>query len=77
MNLTTYCTICKSVIPEKRAAKRSVLCEDKECRKRLNEIRRFRTDMRRCRACAKPSTPEERKAFKRWRKTDPEWKGKK
>jgi hypothetical protein len=69
----TYCIIDKKEIPEERAAKKSNTCS-KECKTILEKIRRARTDARRCRHCAKPSTPEERKAFHAWRKTHPEYK---
>lgn len=70
--LPTYCIVDRKLIPPERAAKRSVTCGG-ECAGTLRKIRRGLTDKRRCRICAKPSTPDERRAFKRWRKADPEF----
>jgi hypothetical protein len=54
-------------IPEERERRRSTTCSD-ECRTRLNEIRREKKDAKICRHCSKPSTPEERILFNRWRR---------
>lgn len=67
MNLQTYCIIDKKPIPEERAANRSNTCS-KECRATLDKMRRARVDARRCRHCAKPSSPEDRKLFQAWKR---------
>lgn len=65
-----HCIIDRIPIPRERAVKRSNTCS-KECAQLLRKIRRAQDDERECRHCARPSTPEERKAFKAWRATQP------
>lgn len=71
MNLQTYCMICREPIPENRAVNRSTTCQ-KDCNKTLQKMRRARVDARKCRVCAKPSTPDQRKAFQAFLRSNPE-----
>jgi hypothetical protein len=73
MNLQTYCLVDRKPIPEERARNRSNTCSN-ECNQALAKMRRARVDARKCRHCAKPSTPEERKAFHAWLKQNPEYR---
>jgi hypothetical protein len=65
--MATFCMVDQKPIPEERERRRSTTCSD-ECRTRLNEIRREKKDAKVCRHCSKPSTPEERVLFNRWRR---------
>lgn len=69
----TYCIVDRKPIPEERAKNKSNTCT-KECNKLLSQMRRARTDARKCRVCAKPSSPEERKAYQAWLRSHPEYK---
>jgi predicted nucleic acid-binding Zn ribbon protein len=63
----TFCVIDQKVIPEEREKRRAVTCSD-ECRTELIARRRKRKDDKFCRQCGRPSTPEERLLFARWRR---------
>lgn len=69
----TYCIVDRQEIPLDRAIRKSNTCT-RECAKTLRAIQRARVDQRRCRICAKPSTPEERKAFQAFLRSHPEYK---
>lgn len=69
----TYCIVDREQIPEDRAVRKSNTCS-KECAKKLKAIRREHTDARRCRHCNKPSTPEERRAFAAFLRSNPNYK---
>jgi hypothetical protein len=72
-----FCIVCQSEIGLDRTIKKAVTCSD-ECKKKLKAIRRSHRDEKVCRQCARPSTPEERTMFLRWRReTDPAWQPKK
>lgn len=62
-----YCCVCKTneISPE-RINHGAVTCS-KECAQKLRGIRRRLADRIKCRYCNAPSTPEERKAFRKWR----------
>lgn len=65
--MPTYCIVDCKPIPEERERRKSTTCCD-ECRDELNKQRRERKDTKVCRLCARPSTPEERILFNRWRR---------
>jgi len=63
-----FCIMCKKTIPEDRK-KDAVTCS-KECSTARKNYLRSRQDATQCRYCNKPSTPEERARFHKWRKTE-------
>lgn len=67
--ITLYCIVDRKEIPPARAARTSVRTCSNECRKILLAHHRALRDLAICRACSKPSTPEQRKDFKQWKKT--------
>lgn len=68
----TFCLICKSNIAEDRMLKRSVVCSD-ECAKARKRMLSALRDRRKCLICGKPSTPEERLQFQRWRRSQADY----
>lgn len=60
-----HCTVCTTVIPAERIVRESVTCSA-GCANELRNIRRRQRDLKKCRFCNQPSTPEERKLFKQW-----------
>jgi hypothetical protein len=67
-----HCVICTNLIPEEREIKKAVTCSA-DCKLKLKAIRRAARDMKICRQCNRPSTPEERKLFTAWRRaTEPQ-----
>jgi hypothetical protein len=60
------CVMCPNKIPPDRP-RSSVTCS-KECATARKNFHRSREDKRACRYCQKPSTPEERLRYQRWRR---------
>ena len=56
MTMTTYCTICKVLIPEKRAARGSHFCSE-VCHEHYRRERRDWRALRACRLCGRPARP--------------------
>lgn len=67
--IKAYCVVCKEEIPEDRVRKQSVTCK-KECADARRRAQRTLQDERECRYCRRPSSPEEREAFNRFRKLE-------
>jgi hypothetical protein len=65
------CVVCGDAVSVERKRRRSITCTDAHAKIR-NRYLRARAEARKCRYCGQPSTPEERKSFKRWR----EWEKK-
>jgi hypothetical protein len=63
---TLFCVMCQNPIGEDRP-RSSVTCS-KECSTARKNFHRSREDKRACRYCQKPSTPEERIRYQRWRR---------
>lgn len=61
-----YCVMDGKLIPPDRP-RMAVTCS-KECTDARKDFRRSRQDARECRYCRRPSTPEERHRYLRWRK---------
>jgi hypothetical protein len=74
--IQTFCTVDKKPIPPERAARRSNTC-DNLCQRKLKAHRRAVQDAKKCRHCSRPSTPEERLNYQRWRRSQPEYVAKK
>jgi ribosomal protein S26 len=64
--MTLHCVMCGGDIPADRAARKFVTCSP-ECSEERERWAKARHDATHCRYCMKPSTPEERAAFKRFR----------
>jgi|SRR5215471_3487343 len=60
-----YCTVCRTPVDDERVIKGAFTCS-KECATKLRNIRRRKHDLKKCRYCHQPSTPEERRAFRKW-----------
>jgi hypothetical protein len=58
--------MCPNFIPSDRH-KKAVTCSE-ECAQARKDWNRSRQDATECRYCERPSTPEERTRYKRWRK---------
>lgn len=71
-----YCMICRKEIPAERAIKRSNTCTN-ACRDKLKSLRRYWVTLRHCQICAKPSTPEQRRLYKEWQRSRPEFMNRK
>lgn len=61
-----FCAICKELVADERVMQGSVTCS-KQCANDLKNLRRRRRDLKKCRYCNAPSTPEERANYLRWR----------
>lgn len=61
-----HCVSCGKEIPADRP-RQAITCSD-ECRDTRKNYRRSRQDARECRYCRRPSTPQERLRYSRWRK---------
>jgi predicted nucleic acid-binding Zn ribbon protein len=64
--ITTHCVMCGTPIPKDRP-KQAITCSA-ECSLQRKNFRRSKQDARECRYCRRPSTPEERSRYLRWRK---------
>jgi hypothetical protein len=67
--IESYCVVDRQPIPSERIAKGSVTCS-KECAAVRRKAQRTLQDERECRYCSRPSTPEERDAFRRFRRLE-------
>lgn len=65
-NFHPKCVQCGKEIPADRP-RMSITCSN-ECRDGRKNYRRSKMDSRQCRYCLRPSTPEERLRYHRWRK---------
>lgn len=61
-----FCTICTEPISDDRILKSAATCSPR-CSKQLKNIRRRKRDLKKCRYCNQPSTPEERRDYNQWR----------
>lgn len=71
--LETFCTVCTKPVPPERLRFKAITCTE-ECARLRKLSMRSKQDARECRHCRKPSTPEERAAyqrFRRWEKNNP------
>lgn len=73
-NLVPKCVLCPTPIPPERLKFRAVTCSE-EHGKQWSRFKRRKSDNNACRFCHKPSTPNARKAFSRfrvWERKNPE-----
>ena len=64
-SFTRHCVVCTKPIPDK--ARRDVVTCSKECVKIRRKVMIAMLDAVRCKYCQRPSTPEERARYRRWR----------
>lgn len=64
-----HCVVCGDTILPTRTRYGAITCSD-EHRKLRKRIIRARAEVKRCRQCARPSTPIERAAYRRFRKLE-------
>jgi hypothetical protein len=62
----TFCVLCKRRIPRKRQRRRAITCKTRH-QQMLTAMRKAERDRRQCSHCGRPSTPDERGAFRAWR----------
>lgn len=62
-----YCVIDGNEIDDEKVKRKAVTCSH-ECKLLLKAFRRKQRSEIICSACRRPSTPEERQEFKRWRR---------
>jgi len=64
-----FCVIDQLPIPIERVKRHATTCS-KECAKKLRKQRMMLMEQTECKYCRRPSTPEEREAFRRFRKLE-------
>ena len=68
-DVETFCVVCKENVPIDRVKHKAITCSPTCATLRKNSIR-SKQDARECRYCRKPSTPEDRNAFQRFRRME-------
>jgi hypothetical protein len=66
-NIKVFCVVDGVEVPPDRKKRRSITCSD-ECAKKRNDYLRERKELRKCKYCGNPGTPEERDEFRAWRR---------
>lgn len=66
-DVETHCVICKELVPKDRLMRGAITCTKEHAKLRRAQLQAI-TDKKECRYCRRPSTPEEREAYKRFRK---------
>src|ERR1700727_3043915 len=71
--VVNFCVFCGKPIPIERMRKRQTTTCSEEHSKAMDRQRMLLLEQKECKYCRRPSTPEERELFKRWRiwMTDP------
>lgn len=67
--IESFCVVDKNLIPADRLKRGAVTCS-KECSKIRSQQQMALVDQVECRYCRRPSTPEERQAYRRFRKLE-------
>jgi hypothetical protein len=62
-----FCVVDGVEVPADRKKRRSITCSD-ACATIRNNYLRDRKELRKCKYCGNPSTPEERDEFRAWRR---------
>jgi hypothetical protein len=65
-DIKTLCIICGDEIPKDRIMRGAITCSKEHAKLRRSQLQAI-TDKKECRYCRRPSTPEEREAYKRFR----------
>jgi hypothetical protein len=64
--VTTHCVICTTEVPKERLMRGAITCTKEHAKLRRAQLAAI-TDKKECRYCRRPSTPEEREAYRRFR----------
>jgi len=67
-NVVLHCLICTRELPRSRRKYGTCLPTERACQKVLTMFRRYTLQTTKCKACLHPATPQEREAFKQWRR---------
>jgi len=65
-DVKTLCIICGGEVPKDRIMRGAITCSKEHSKLRRNQLTAI-VDKKECRYCRRPSTPEEREAYKRFR----------
>lgn len=65
-DVKTHCIICTNEVPKERLMRGAITCTKEHAKLRHSQLQAI-VDRKECRYCRKPSTPEEREAYKRFR----------
>lgn len=65
-DIKTHCVICTTEIPRERLIRGAITCSNEHSKLRRAQLAAI-IDKKECRYCRRPSTPEEREAYKRFR----------
>jgi hypothetical protein len=68
-DIVVRCVICGDPVPADRVAQGAITCKKEHGTLRKNMLR-AQKDAKECRYCRKPSTPEERAAYMRFRRIE-------
>lgn len=68
-DVSMHCIVCTKEIDDERALRNNITCSD-ECLAVRRSVQRAKRDALECRYCKKPSTPEQRAAFMRFRRIE-------
>ena len=64
--IKTKCIICGDEVPKERVMRGAITCSKEHAKIRRGQLLAI-TDKKECRYCRRPSTPEEREAYRRFR----------
>lgn len=65
-HVKVFCVVDGVEVPDDRKKRRSITCSD-ACAKIRNVYLREKKELKKCKYCGNPSTPEERDDFRLWR----------
>jgi hypothetical protein len=65
-DVTTHCVICTAEVPIDRQRRGAITCSKEHSKLRRAHLFAI-MDQKECRYCRRPSTPEEREAYRRFR----------
>lgn len=65
-DVKTLCIVCGDGVPKDRIMRGAITCSKEHAKLRRAQLQAI-TDKKECRYCRRPSTPEEREAYKRFR----------
>jgi hypothetical protein len=68
-DIKTHCVICTQEIATDRVKRGAITCNKEHAKERKAQLQAM-VDRKECRYCRHPSTPEQREAFKRFRKLE-------
>jgi hypothetical protein len=65
-DVKTLCIVCGDEVPKERIMRGGITCSKEHAKLRRAQLQAI-TDKKECRYCRRPSTPEEREAYKLFR----------